>query len=129
MILHDFTKCLSSLLGNPATRYSPPEYPYSIPYLKQVYTPGGMWTLGEDQRPGSSSPNSPDICSSSPQLGVPPLSHQPVMATYTLSPGYGGPQMPMYSSTSPAPHCTNYSPSETKPYGVWPQSDGGYPYH
>nr|CAE45765.1 Tbx4/5 protein [Podocoryna carnea] len=122
---------IPDIYGN-AARYSSSEYPYAIsPYMSKTCNQIQPWHVTDDQRPGSSSPNSNDICNP-PSLAVPPLSHQPVLPSYSLSPGYGvtPSQMPFYSSTSPTQHGTSYTTQEPKsPYNAWQPSETIYPYH
>ncbi|XP_057295608.1 T-box transcription factor TBX5-like [Hydractinia symbiolongicarpus] len=114
------------------TRYTPSEYPYTIPsYTSKTCSPiQPSWHTNGDQRHDCSSPNSTELCNPS-SLAVPPLSHQPVLPSYSLSAPYGvtTSQMSLYSSSG-AQNETSYSTQESKPsYDAWQPAETLYPYH
>ena len=124
-----FTLNFFFFLGNMG-RYVPAEYPYSNQaYMNKFCTQfQGPWTLAEEQRPGSTSPS--EVCNSG-SIGVPPLSHQPMLPSYSLSPTYGTTTTPLslYTSTTVS-HGNNYIQQEPKsPYNVWQANEPIYPYH
>ena len=120
------------LLGT--SRYSPPEYPYTIanPYANKLCAPTqSAWQTAEDNRSRSTSPQTQGLCtttscSSSP---APPLSHPPMhntATTYTLPASYLAGSVPA-AHGYPQSHCGSYSPTES----LYPRTEhyvrSGYP--
>eukprot|EP00794_Sanderia_malayensis_P013850 gene13850-15298_t len=140
-----------------SSRYSPPEYPYTLPnvYPNKFCPPLApsqpAWPTAatdEENRSRSTSPQSQGLCSttSCSNMPAPPLSHPPIQNTassYNVPSSYytQGVSAPVHAY--PQSHCGNYSPTESlyprsehyprsaypSVHSAWQGDASSYPYH